>query len=111
MGTQYTVQQFEYNMNTQLYCTVYCIIFISISMVTTVQVTSHYTSYGNSMFAGNSHCVSTVDMTEQVGKRGPFVECMIACNADSTCGSFWLLSNNCNLVNSSSCADLMVRKS
>ena len=41
---------------------------------------------------------------------GPFVECMIACNADSDCGSFWLVENDCNIVDKSSCQDLMKRK-
>merc|ERR1719318_608124 len=92
-------------------CFIPCfLLFLAVPMVASVQVTKQYQSYGNAVFAGAGACVNGTDMADSVGKRGPFVECMVACNANTNCGSFWVMDTICNIVDKTACADVMVRK-
>merc|ERR1719300_1947976 len=90
----------------------YLIVVLTIIISTNclVQVTKHYKSFGNKQFSGPGRCVATTDFSSSVGKRGPFVECMLSCNAQTDCGSFWLIGNNCKTVNKTACTDMLVQR-
>merc|ERR1712109_226959 len=83
-------------------------------MVTTVSsvlastiVTSQYKTYGSSMYAGDvSTCTHSNILTSET-ERGSdvFSSCLATCSHYSDCGSFWLPSSGCLMVNTTKCSD------
>merc|ERR1711971_253663 len=70
-------------------------------------VTSQYKTYGSSMYAGDiPTCTDTTVITTEL-ERGSdiFSGCLASCTAHSDCGSFWLSTSGCVLLNTTKCQD------
>merc|ERR1712083_1042842 len=70
-------------------------------------VTSQYKTYGSSVYAGDIQtCTDTTLISTEV-ERGSesFPGCLASCTNHTDCGSFWLSSSGCVMLNTSKCTD------